>query len=70
MRRNAKKKTPDIVFREGKPVAVILDIDEYQELLKRLEDKHDFMTYTRLWPFRNRPFADQARAGRHRPEIR
>jgi hypothetical protein len=48
MRRNAKKKTPDIVFREGKPVAVILDIDEYQELLKRLEDKHDFMTY-RWW---------------------
>jgi Tn3 transposase DDE domain len=25
---------------------------------------------TRLWPFRNRPSADQARAGRHRPEIR
>lgn len=41
MRRKAKKKTPDIVFREGKPVSVILDIDEYQELLERLEDKHD-----------------------------
>jgi hypothetical protein len=25
---------------------------------------------TRLWPFRNRPSADQARTGRHRPEIR
>jgi 2,3-bisphosphoglycerate-independent phosphoglycerate mutase len=24
---------------------------------------------TRLWPFRNRPSADQARTGRHRPEI-
>jgi hypothetical protein len=41
MSRKAKKKTPDIVFREGKPMAVILDIDEYQELLERLEDKHD-----------------------------
>jgi transposase InsO family protein len=26
-------------------------------------------TETRLWPFRNRPSADQARADRHRPEI-
>jgi hypothetical protein len=25
---------------------------------------------TRLWPFRNRPSADQARTGMHRPEIR
>jgi PHD/YefM family antitoxin component YafN of YafNO toxin-antitoxin module len=41
MRRSAKKKAPDIVFRGGKPVAVILDIDEYQELLEQLEDKHD-----------------------------
>src|SRR5262245_49937671 len=24
----------------------------------------------RLWPFGNRPFADQARVGRHRPVIR
>jgi len=41
MKRSAKKKAPDIVFREGKPVAVILDIDEYQELLEQLADKHD-----------------------------
>jgi transposase, IS6 family len=25
---------------------------------------------TRLWPSKNRPFTDQARAGRRRPEIR
>jgi PHD/YefM family antitoxin component YafN of YafNO toxin-antitoxin module len=41
MRRSTEKKAPDIIFREGKPVAVILDIDEYQELLEQLEDKHD-----------------------------
>jgi PHD/YefM family antitoxin component YafN of YafNO toxin-antitoxin module len=33
-----KTKQPDIIFREGKPAAVILDIDEYQELLEPLED--------------------------------
>ena len=32
---------PQIVYRQGKPVAVILDIDEYQEILQRLEDTED-----------------------------
>jgi hypothetical protein len=41
MKRTAKKKAPDIIFREGEPVAVILDIAECQELLEQLEDKHD-----------------------------
>ncbi len=36
-----KTKRPDIVFREGKPAAVILDIDEYEELLGQLEDADD-----------------------------
>jgi PHD/YefM family antitoxin component YafN of YafNO toxin-antitoxin module len=39
----AKRRPPDIVFREGKPAAVILDIDEYQEMLERLEDMEDLM---------------------------
>ena len=37
----AKRKEPEIVFRGGKPAAVILDIDEYQEMLERLEDVED-----------------------------
>jgi PHD/YefM family antitoxin component YafN of YafNO toxin-antitoxin module len=41
MSRRAKKNAPDIVYRQGKPVAVILDIDAYQEMLEQLEDKHD-----------------------------
>ncbi|GIX46093.1 MAG: hypothetical protein KatS3mg131_0304 [Candidatus Tectimicrobiota bacterium] len=41
MKGKAKRKAPDIVLREGKPVAVILDIDEYQEMLERLEDVED-----------------------------
>jgi PHD/YefM family antitoxin component YafN of YafNO toxin-antitoxin module len=36
-----KTKQPDIIFREGKPAAVILDIDEYQELLEQIEDADD-----------------------------
>ncbi len=35
------KKKPDIVFRDGKPTSVILDIDEYQEILELLEDIED-----------------------------
>lgn len=32
---------PEIVVKNGKPSAVILDIDEYQEALERLEDLDD-----------------------------
>jgi PHD/YefM family antitoxin component YafN of YafNO toxin-antitoxin module len=41
MARKHKRKTPEIVLREGKPTAVILDIDEYREMLERLEDIED-----------------------------
>jgi len=41
MRGKTKRKAPEIVFREGKPSAVILDIDEYREMLERLEDLED-----------------------------
>ncbi|MGQ9630703.1 MAG: type II toxin-antitoxin system Phd/YefM family antitoxin [bacterium] len=41
MKSEAKRKVPEIILREGKPVAVILDIDEYQEILERLEDLED-----------------------------
>ncbi len=37
----SERKTPEIVVRDGKPRAVIVDIDEYQELLERVEDAHD-----------------------------
>ena len=36
-----KKRSPEIVLRDGQPAAVILDIDEYQEMLERLEDLDD-----------------------------
>ncbi len=41
MKGKAKKKAPEIVLRQGKPSAVILDIDEYRKMLERLEDLED-----------------------------
>jgi len=41
MRGKLRRKRPEIVLRNGKPAAVILDIEEYQELLERLEDIED-----------------------------
>lgn len=38
---SVKRKKPEIILRGGKPRAVILDIDEYQEILERLEDAED-----------------------------
>jgi len=39
--KKTRKKPPEIVVREGKPVAVILDIADYQNMLERLEDAED-----------------------------
>jgi PHD/YefM family antitoxin component YafN of YafNO toxin-antitoxin module len=41
MGKKAQKSHPALVYREGKPAAVILELSEYQELLERLEDLED-----------------------------
>ena len=41
MNTKAKRKEPEIIFRGGKPAAVIIDIDEYQEMLERLKESED-----------------------------
>ena len=38
---SAKGRNPDIILRDGKPTAVILDIAQYEEMLQRLEDVED-----------------------------
>ena len=43
-----KKKSPEIIVRNGKPAAVILEIDEYQEMLERLEDADDLRDLTEM----------------------
>lgn len=47
-----KRKHLEIVLRDGKPAAVILDIDEYKEMLERLEDMEDLETLEQM---RKRP---------------
>ena len=46
------RKKPDIVLRNGKPAAVILEIDEYEALLERVEDLADLK---RLQAMRKKP---------------
>lgn len=41
MKSSAKTKEPEIVLKRGKPVSVILDIKQYEEMLERLEDIED-----------------------------
>jgi PHD/YefM family antitoxin component YafN of YafNO toxin-antitoxin module len=47
-----KPKEPEIILRNGKPAAVILDIDKYREMLERLEDAEDLRVLTEM---RERP---------------
>lgn len=51
---------PEIVTRKGKPVSVILPIEEYEELLERLEDAEDlaWLKRARAKPQRYRPLSD------------
>ena len=49
MKGKVKRKTPEIVLREGKPSAVILDIDEYRQMLERLEELEDLNVLKEMW---------------------
>jgi PHD/YefM family antitoxin component YafN of YafNO toxin-antitoxin module len=44
----AKRKAPEIVLRESKPSAVILDIDEYRKILERLEDAENLKVFEKM----------------------
>ena len=50
----ASRRSPKLVQSDGKPTAVIWDIDEYQEMLERLEDIVDLRM---LEEIRKRPLA-------------
>ena len=41
MKARTRRNPPEIVFKSGKPKAVILDIHEYRAMLERLEDLED-----------------------------
>jgi len=69
MRSKMKKKSPEVVFREGRPAAVILDIAEYKRMLERLEDMEDLRTLEsmRKRPLKFRSLDDFLRE--HRPSV-
>ena len=50
---------PQIVTSKGKPVSVIIPIEDYQELLERAEDAADieWLRRARRKPMHYRPFA-------------
>ncbi|MCG3114379.1 MAG: type II toxin-antitoxin system Phd/YefM family antitoxin [Candidatus Manganitrophus sp. SA1] len=47
-----KKKLPEIILREGRPAAVILEIEDYEEMLERLEEQEDLQALEKI---RKRP---------------
>lgn len=42
------KAKPQVIMKNGKPNAVIIDIRDYQKMLERLEDKEDLVDLARL----------------------
>jgi hypothetical protein len=56
MKRKSKRKSPELVYRDGKPKAVILDIRDYLEMLERLED---FENLRMLLDVRKKPLSSQ-----------
>jgi prevent-host-death family protein len=41
MSKRILKTKPQVIMKDGRPSAVIIDINDYRELLERLEDKED-----------------------------
>lgn len=60
MKTRREKKHAEIIIRGGKPGAVILDIEEYRDLLERLEDAEDLkmLNAMRRKPLKFRKFDD------------
>ena len=42
------KTKPQLVMKNGKPNAVIIDIKDYQKMLERLEDKEDLADLAKM----------------------
>ncbi len=64
----SRRVDPEIVLRNGKPAAVILDIAQYEELLERAEDTYDLarLRAMRGKPLRFKPLADFLQGRRRR----
>jgi PHD/YefM family antitoxin component YafN of YafNO toxin-antitoxin module len=58
-----KIKEPELIYKSGKPTAVILPLADYEELLERVEDAADlaWLKKTRLQGTSYRPFSKRFR---------
>jgi len=63
-----RRKELEIVLRDGKAAAVILDIAQYEDLLERVEDTYDLarLKAMRAKPLRYKKLADFLRTPRRR----
>lgn len=68
MKTRPRRKKPELVLRDGKPAAVILDLGYYQEMLERLEDLEDLreLQAMRKKPLKFRRLEDFLREHGHR----
>jgi len=63
-----KIKEPEMIYKSGKPTAVILPLADYKELLERVEDAADlqWLKKTRLQGVSYRPFSDYLKENKRR----
>ncbi len=47
--KHGRPRKPEVVLRGGKPAAVILDIEEYREMLEKLEQVEDLKALNSPW---------------------
>jgi PHD/YefM family antitoxin component YafN of YafNO toxin-antitoxin module len=52
MKTKTKERSHEVIFKDGKPKAVIIDIEEYHQMLERLEDIEDLKIIEKI---RQRP---------------
>ena len=67
-----KIKEPEMIYKSGKPTAVILPLAEYEELLERVEDSADlqWLKKTRIQGVVYRPFSDYLKENKRRVSSR
>ena len=57
MARKTQAKAKEVIYRDGKPSAVIIDLEEYREMLERLEEIDDLKAVEEIKkPMQFRPF--------------
>ncbi len=63
-----KIKEPEMIYKSGKPTAVILPLAQYEELLERVEDVADleWLQKARVQGVSYRPFSDYLKERKRR----